>query len=106
MYPNKMLAKNSPEIEIVQKMTGLDANSIYSIQYGKSMAGVDVVLVIQIISLVIKYLPMIIDWFNERGWFTKIRMIWLAKKLTVKEGKTHISSIELANSTYDVLKER
>jgi len=96
------------EYLVVEKATNLNREQIGKIYSGDTSEdyGVNIMLILAIISFVIQVAPIIINWWKNRKMLARVNVYFIVRKQLRKEGNKDISAIKLSNAIYDVITSR
>jgi len=96
------------EYLVVERVTNLNREQIGKIYSGDTSEdfGVNIILILAIISFVIQVAPIIINWWKNRKTLARVNVYFIVRKQLIKEENKDISAIKLSNAIYDVITER
>jgi hypothetical protein len=96
------------EYLVVERVTNLNREQIGKIYSGDTSEdyGVNIMLILAIISFVIQVAPIVINWWKNRKALARVNVYFIVRKQLIKEGNKDISAIKLSNAIYDVITSR
>jgi hypothetical protein len=96
------------EYLVIERVTNLNREQIGKIYGGDTSEdfGVNIILILAIISFVIHTVPVIIEWWRNRKALARVNVYFIVRKQLIKEGNKDISAIKLSNAIYDVITSR